>query len=1040
LFHGLYENDSTAYTVQTSMDFEKGLKVELLNKAMNFVINNHSILRSTFLHDQFKIPVQCVYHHIDIPFIEVDYSALDDEEQVEAVRQYMETDYKTDFDFVAPPLMRLILIKLGDERYKLIWTYHHILMDGWSMPILMEEILRTYESLLNNVAPQEMEADHFEDYVNWINSKDKQEERRFWENYLEGFDTPNLLSVNHKAARNKGGEELQTQSLQFDFECSSTIRQFAKNNRLTVNTLIQGVWSLLLAKYTGSQDVVYGVTVTDRPAVLGNAEKRVGMFINTIPLRCSIDPQKKVVDWFLDLQTNHASSKDFQSTSVSDIQRWANISGDFFDSILVFENYPMDAALASCDFLEIKNYQLREATNYLLTIDVKLEDKLQIDFTFNEDLIAEEKVKGFSEQFYSIIEQIVLMETNQLADIKLLNDSEKTMLLAFNQTEVAYPQDQTLVDLFEQQVERTPQSTALVCGDASRTYTELNEAANQLANYLSKEGIGKEDLVIVGMDRSIELIISLLAVLKCGAAYVPVDPSYPKQRIDLILEDTAAKLILSQEEHVAQFQANENGRDYRCLLVDQEWPLIEMEDKQSNDFELNANQLAYVMYTSGSTGQPKGVMIEHQSLVNYFHYSRQTYGTDIDHFNFPLFTSLSFDLTQTSLWLPLISGGQLFVENEEGLGLIIDNIVENKALNAIKLTPSHALLFEGNEQPSNIKVAIVGGEALKANHLAKLRSLNPEIRIFNEYGPTEATIGCIVDEVKNDRRIVIGQPIFNTQIYIMDQNMALAPIGVKGEICIGGDALARGYWNRPERNQAKFVPNPFSDQPGARLYRTGDLACWLPDGNIEYFGRLDDQVKIRGHRIELAEIEAVIAQSNLVKECTVITTAEGRGEQLVAYIVAKKTFDKVELKKWLEDHLPDYMVPAIYVELDEIPLTSNGKVNKKRLPAPELTTNDAANYLAPRDETEESLAAIWRDILNLNKVGVYDNFFEIGGHSLLAIRVVSAIRKEFDVRITVNVLFEYSSIADLSTYIKLLKVPLNDNDDQGEEEFELIEL
>ncbi|WP_391204476.1 amino acid adenylation domain-containing protein [Psychrobacillus sp. L4] len=588
-----------------------------------------------------------------------------------------------------------------------------------------------------------------------------------------------------------------------------------------------------------------------------------------------------------------------------------------------------------------------------------------------------------------------------------------TLLHEFNDTETKYPKEKTIKILFEEQVEKTPNLTAVVFDNKHLTYKELNGKANSLARELKEKGIVTDTIVGIMLDRSIEMVIGILAILKAGGAYLPIDPIYPKERIQYILKDSGSKFLLSITDLIDN--------------IEFEGEILDLFNKQlymgqSNNLELksNPNDLAYIIYTSGTTGNPKGVMIEQRSLVNYIVYGINKYYAN-EKLHMPFYTSTSFDLTVTSIFSPLISGNTMVIHRNLDSVKLINEVFEVNNNSIVKLTPAHlSLLKEMNYVNNSIKKIIVGGEDFTVELAKNISNLfNNRLEIVNEYGPTEATVGCIVHiyDIERDYKnlVLIGKPISNTQAYIVDKNLKLMPIGIPGELCISGDGLARGYLNRPELTKEKFVDNPF--KVGQKMYKTGDLAKWLPDGNIECLGRIDNQVKIRGFRIELGEIENVLLQHEELKEVAVVVNENKEQEKFIcAYLVSKVEVDILNLRVFLKDRLPEYMIPSYFTQLEKLPLTQNGKLDRRALPEPKRNTTN--KYEAPRNGVEKKLSEMWTEILDTEKISINDNFFHLGGHSLKATVLMAKVHKELDVEIPLKVLFDNPTISGLSEFIK----------------------
>jgi amino acid adenylation domain-containing protein len=590
----------------------------------------------------------------------------------------------------------------------------------------------------------------------------------------------------------------------------------------------------------------------------------------------------------------------------------------------------------------------------------------------------------------------------------------------------------------------------LIYKEKQISYQQLNERSNQLAHYLRSKGVKEETLVQLFMDRSVEMIIVILGILKAGGAYVPIDPEYPAERISYMLQDTeAAILITSQESQSKLPQAVAPD----LIVLDRDWTLIAQQSAQNPKTDLQAHHLAYVIYTSGTTGKPKGVMIEHGNLLHYLLNSKTKYISDDKQEGSGSFVHMSytFDASLTALFMPLLHGKSIVIGSKQSISVFEDeNLWKYAPYDFFKVTPSHLQMLQHlmEDDKGNLLTPklVVGGEALVPAHFDHLVKKGVDVEIINEYGPTEATVGCSTYSLhtsgyneKIQKGISIGKPIDNIQLYILDSRNGLVPVGVVGEICIGGAGLARGYRNRPELTAEKFIPNPFTKETGARLYKTGDLARWLPDGNIEYLGRIDHQVKIRGYRIELGEIENVLVESNLVRKAVVMVRDTRSGDQqLVGYVVPRGILDKEAVGNYLHDRLPQYMVPALWIELEDMPLTINGKVDKKALSEIEGAELANSEYVAPETETEQRLANIWKEILQLKRVSVHDNFFQLGGHSLIIMRLISLIRKDLHVELTIKDFFQFNTIRSLSKYIEIQTVA--DSKEKDITEFELIDI
>ncbi|MBJ6369741.1 condensation domain-containing protein, partial [Snuella sedimenti] len=612
LFHELFDSTSVAYTNQMVMDFPDGLDLEAFKSACNYVLKNHSILRTAFFYENLSIPIQSVYKKVEMPITIIDFSQLSEEEQEKTLQKAIAKDLHTGFDLTVPPLMRFKLFKINGHAYQMIWTHHHIIIDGWSMPIIMGELLKAYDIYKAGNEPEIPKEDQYKDYIDYITSKDKKEETTYWETYLETLEEGSLLPfVENNVARNTGVGEFQNEKLLFDIKATKKITAFCQLHHLTTNTLVQGVWSYLLSRYTGKNDVVFGVTVSGRPSDLEDTEERVGLYINTLPLYVSLKGNQSILDFLKTIQRDQTAAREYQYSALSSVKKWGGIQGEFFDSLLVYESYPT----GDLDLQEISTksstIEVLEKTNYLLTFKISLGTVLGIDLGFNASLLDVKHVRMIKEHFEIALLEFINNAEKSILEVNYLTEKEKQVLIGgYNRTEVLCPKEKTVIDLFKAQVFKTPEAIAVVYEDTALTYKELDERSNQLANYLAKQNLQSESYIPLCLHRSVEMIIGILGVLKAGYAYVPIDPTNPQARIDFILSDISAEIVLTESSLENLFsEVVQTVFSLDRLVVENE----------STTFETNINehQLAYVIYTSGTTGVPKGVMIEHKSLNNF---------------------------------------------------------------------------------------------------------------------------------------------------------------------------------------------------------------------------------------------------------------------------------------------------------------------------------------------------------------------------------------------------------------------------------------
>jgi amino acid adenylation domain-containing protein/non-ribosomal peptide synthase protein (TIGR01720 family) len=1022
-FHSLYNEETTAYKEFFSWDLINVLP-NFIQESWNYVLKNHSILRSAFFYNAFDIPVQCVFNEVDIPIEWIDLSLLPSEEQKLELEKYKINNDSLGFEFENPPLMRLAMIKLSEERYRMFWTSHHIIFDGWSLPILTEEFLKAYETLVSGNKLQLKTQDNFEDYIRYIERNNKYKEKKYWQTYLQGLENPTLLPfVSNSADRNKGIGKFVTETIIFDKQKAVDIQAFAQKMRLTVNTLMQGVWSFLLHQYTGIDKTTFGVVVSGRPDELPGIEKRVGLYINTIPFYSNWNEAISVIQWLSNIQNEQINSRQFQYTPLQTIQGHVKIQGDLFDSIVVFENYPVSKVIGEKQWkLKVDKVETHDTTNYPLTIIIANAEKISIRFVYNSTLINQVYINQITKHFENTLFQIIPNINSSVSELSLLSKHEEIKFLKeINTTEAEFPQNKTLVNMFVTQVEKSPNSIAISFGAQTLTYAELDQKSNQLAHYLISNGIRVEDFVPICVERGFEMIIGILAILKAGAVYVPIDPEYPRERIDFIIEDTSAKIVLTDQKSKSKIP---NGKH---LIIELDSNLSEINRNQSDlpQVSISPKNLAYVIYTSGSTGKPKGVLIEHLNVVRLFETNPSLYdfnSSDV----WTLFHSFCFDFSVWEMYGALLFGGRLVIVPYQVSRdpHLFANLLLSEKVTVLNQTPSAFYVLQDeisqNNYDLNLRYVIFGGEALNPGKLLPWKTKYPACRLINMYGITETTVHVTYQEIEQKHieagLSVIGKPIPTLKAYILNHKQKVVPFGVIGELYIGGYGVARGYLNRPELTLERFIPDMFDDGSESKLYRTGDLARWLPDGTLEYLGRIDDQVKIRGFRIELGEIESEIQASQLVKQALVIASEHQNTKRLIGYIIPESTYSKEKLEGFLRSRLPEYMVPLIWVELESIPLTPNGKVDKRALPKPDLAEQNKDRYVAPITATEIDLTSIWQDLLGVNPIGIHDNFFELGGDSIMTIQLVSrAVRLGY--RIQPKDIFIHQTIASLSQSI-----------------------
>nr|AXN93625.1 PuwH [Symplocastrum muelleri NIVA-CYA 644] len=1359
LFHTLYEPESGVYFEQFSCTFSGNVNVLALEEAWQQVVDRHPVLRTIFVWENRKKPLQIVRKQAKLPWTNYDWRSLTPIEQQEQLEALLMAEQKQGFKLDQAPLMRCSLIGMREDTYEFIASFHHLLIDGWSIPILFKEVFVFYEAFNRGDRLSLPSPRPYQDYISWLQRQDLSIAEAFWRHNLEGFTTPTPLVVD-RALFHKSHHQGITQEKEFQLSvtATATLQSFAQQHRLTVSTLVQGAWALLLSRYSGESDVIFGATVSGRPPTLSGVESMVGLFINTLPVRVQVAEDMALLTWLKQLQEQQVEREQYSYSPLVEIQGWSEIERGIplFESLVVFENYPIDASLQEpLGSLEIDNVRSYEKTNYPLTLVAASRQELFVRIIYESDRFEADTITRMAGHFQMLLEAIATNSEQRLAELPLLAERERQqLLLEFNHTQREYPVDQCIHQLFEQQVEQTPDAVAVVYETESLSYQQLNARANQLARYLQTLGVKPEILVGICVDRSLEMLVGLLGILKAGGAYVPLDPTYPPERLAFMLQDAQVSVLLTTQ---SQLDGSLPQHQARVICLDTDWENISLGSQENVMSGVVPDNLAYVIYTSGSTGTPKGVLVNHQNVVRLFAATQSWFKfNEIDVWT--LFHSIAFDFSVWEIWGALLYGGKLVIVpywvSRDFHAFY--TLISQERVTVLNQTPSafrQLMQVDELEEMARklcLRLVIFGGEALEPASLKPwferhgVREASPQEncspQLVNMYGITETTVHVTYQPLTMADCIgggsFIGRAIPDLQLYILDERLEPVPIGVKGQMYVGGPGLARGYLNRPELTASRFIPNPFSDRLGSRLYKTGDLARYRSDGNIEYLGRIDNQVKIRGFRIELGEIENALSQHPTVQETVAIAREDNPGnKRLVAYIVPNqqraftvrqllhleksgrldnhlryelpngmaivhlnksetdfvyqeifeeqaylkhgitlnegdcifdvganiglfslfmaqrcknatiyafepippvfevlrlnsdiyglniklfncglsseeiaeveftyypyvsvisgrfanpadeqevvksfllnqqpigdnqtalsreeidellaerltsqrfncqlKTISNVirengvsqldllkidaeksemlvlagieeedwlkirqiivevhdiegrlkqvttllkkhgyeltleqdallkdtglyniyavrgpkdqkvpnetsnlsvsdcnlmwtspklllsDLRHFLTQKLPDYMVPGAFVLLPTLPLTTNGKVDRRALPAPDLELSRSTSFVPPRTSTEEAIANIIIEVLGVERVGIHDNFFKLGGHSLLATQVVSRLRKTFDLELPVKTIFESATVAELAELVVAEQLEQADND------------
>ena len=996
LFHALQNSGESHYINQLSLAIE-GLDASRFAQAWDTTVARHDVLRTAFFWEGLSQPLQAVRRNVPSVVTLLDWCerADCDAELEHLARQERDAG----FDLNSAPLLRVLLLRLSAQRYQLILTSHHLLLDGWSSSRLIAEVLQHYRG-----TPPAEAAGRFVDYVQWLQQRELAQRQAFWRERLAALQAPTLLAATVAGVGQGSGH--RQHHWQCDAATTARLVAIARRERVTLNTLVQGAWSLLLQRYSGQATVAFGATVAGRPAQLPDAERTLGLFINTLPVIQTPPARQPLGDWLRQLQGFNSDLREHEHTPLFEIQGWAGQGGQaLFDTLLVFENYPVEQALGEASGLRFWPVQRHETTHYPLTLVIHAGAQLQIEFSYRQDAFAHADIARFSEHLAGLLEQFD-DSSRPLASLSLLSPDEVREIDAWNNTPIGYPHYASLPALLAEQVKATPDALALVYGGVRLSYAELDARANRLAHWLQSQGVGPDVPVAVSAERSVELVVALLGVIKAGGAYLPLDPDHPRERLQGMLADSASPLLLTQA-HLLDTWAGDAGVPVHAL----EHLQLDLQPPVAPKVDINPQNLVYLLYTSGSTGKPKAVGNSHAGLLNRLQWMQAEYALDASDRVLQK-TPYSFDVSVWEFFWPLLSGAALVMAPpgaHRDPQALRELIVEH-GITTLHFVPSMLQAFvSAGELPlcTSLKRILCSGEALPAPLQDQVLAQTTS-ELHNLYGPTEAAIDVTAWACRNDGKgVPIGRPIANTQIHLLDADLNPVPVGVAGELYIAGANLARGYHGRAGLTAERFVANPYG-APGERMYRSGDLARWRTDGAIEYLGRLDHQVKLRGQRIELGEIEAVLLAHEAVRECVVVA----RDNQLLGYWVGDGG-DEAALKFHLAQHVPEYMVPWRLLQLEAMPLSANGKLDRKLLPPPENQGAPSA-YVPPSSDGERALAAIWAEVLGLEHVGITDSFFELGGHSLSVMQVRAQLQQRHGCHLPINAFFDHVTVQKLA--------------------------
>ena len=1019
------EPNTATYNICSTAQINGSLDIEALKQSLNTIVERHEVLRTAFAINDGQ-PVQVLAAAMSLPLPLLDLQHLPEaEREAEALRLAQEEACRP-FDLTQAPLLRTTLLKLDAQTHVLLLCIHHIIFDGWSGGLFFQELETLYRASAHGqpaILP-ELPIQYVDFTIwqrEWMQGNKLEEQLTYWRKQLAGAPAALELPTDRPrpAITTRRGSRY---FLQLSKQLTEALKALSQQEGVSLFMTLTAAFKTLLHRYTAQDDLLLGTVTADRSQA--ETENLIGFFVNTLILRTDLSGNPtfrqllgRVREVILDAHAHQDVPFEYL---VKELQPDRSLGQNpFFQVMLVLE--PTRPTLSAGWTLNQMDIETGTAK---FDLHLELQDRpegLRCCFEYSTDLFDEATIARMAGHWQTFLEGAAHHPEQHLSDLPLLTQAERHQLLIdWNATATDYPEDQCVHRLFEAQVERTPDAVALIFAEQQMTYQELNRRSNQLAHHLQRLGVGSQVLVGLCMDRSIEMIVGLLGILKAGGAYVPLDPAYPEERLAFMLQDTQAPVLLTQRQFIDMLPT----QGIHVLCLDSEWSIMDQERTENLDSGATAENLAYVMYTSGSTGRPKGVQIRHRSIARLLfgvNYVRLDATRTLLHM-----APISFDASTLEVWGALLHGARciLFPERvptPRSIGIA----VRKYDVTTVWLTTAlfNAVIDEAPDALLGTEQVLTGGDVVSVAHIRRALNLLPSTELINGYGPTESTTFTTCYSIprqlsENIRSIPIGRPIGNTQVYILDRNLNPVPIGIPGELHIGGAGLARGYLNRPELTDEKFIDNPWSSEPGAKLYKTGDLVRYLSDGAIEFLGRFDHQVKIRGFRIELGEIEVVLGQHAAVREALVLAYKSDRGDKrLVAYVVPieKQNITVDELRLFLKERLPDYMVPSDFMLMDFMPMTPNGKVDRQALPTPVLAGRTAENiFVAPTLRVHYELQQIWEELLDVKPIGIRDDFFSLGGHSLLAARMIDRIEQVCGKKLPLATLFAGATIENLA--------------------------
>jgi len=1010
LFHSVVDDVAGLYVEQTTMVLAGIAEPELLGLAWQRVADRIPVLRTAIEWHDVPAPVQVVRAHADLPVTHLDWRTLDDTARRRELRDRERLDRAALADLTTPPLVRVTLARLDGTSVEMLWTFHHALLDGWSVAQVLDEVFGEYAALLGGAPFDPPTRPPYRDYVEWLRGQDVEAAERHWRGVLAGLTAPTPLPFDRR--NTNGGAETAVQAVELSAELSGALDEVAKRAEVTVNTLVQGVWAVLLARFAGVHDVCFGATATARPAALDGVDAIIGLFLNTLPVRVHVDPSADLVAWLRDLQSAQADARAHEQVSLTQVQGWSELppGAALFDSVVIFENYPFEPDSLLRHGVELVSAHSDSGTNYPLNLIALPGERLGLRLSYDATRFDRGTAARLVHGLQVLLDAVAENPDRPLRALDVLTDAERRQLLVErNDTAADFPADRCLPELIDERAALAPDAVAVTEGLVELTYADLVTRANRLAHHLVDRGVGPDLVVGVCLPRGIDLVVAELAVLKAGGAYVPLDPDAPPTRTAHVVGDTSAPVVLTTSEVDVPWPSS-----VAVVRLDEEREAVAAWPDTPPVTAVRPDNLAYVIYTSGSTGVPKGVMVEHRNLVQLCTWQVRDYGIGPDDRTCPL-AALGFDASVWELWPYLLAGARVDVPGREVFDdatAMVDWFAE-RGTTICYLLPARVdvLMDEPGLARTRLRLVLTGGDTVR-----RRPAPGTAWRLVNHYGATEMTVVSTGGEVRQDEQGLpdVGVPLANATAYVLDGSLRPVPVGAAGEVYLGGVGLSRGYRGRPDLTAERFVAHPFG-APGDRIYRTGDIGRWNRDGRLEFIGRSDDQVKIRGFRVEPGEVEHALLGLPGVEKAVVSVSRDGDRAELVAHVVGTPGTD---LGRALADLLPDYLVPSVFVPVDDIPLTAHGKVDRSALPPPAPRDRTAARHVDPRDPTETALARIWAEVLGVDRVGVHDDFFDLGGDSITSLKATSRIRRSFGVEMSPRDLFEATTIDGLAEVLR----------------------